>query len=156
MDGATIVAFGMFLVAAAAVSINVFKAKRESKKDDIRESASVIEAKAGMRLGSIEAAERVVAMYGAALAELQKRVAYLEQKLSDLEIENERLEEELRRAKYKLHSHDIDIEDLNILQAARDKTVQDILHDTEQEQRPEKHRTAGERNEQTTEDAESS
>lgn len=99
MEPSTWIAFGMFVVAAIATSINVIRAKRENRSNQIEESSAVIKAKAEMRLGSIEAAERVVAMYGSALSELQRRVAYLEKRVEELELENAELRSKVRKAR---------------------------------------------------------
>lgn len=126
MDPATWIAFGMFIAAAAATGLNLWKAKKDVRFETVQESAAVIKAKAEMGLGSIEAAERVVAMYGAALAELQKRVDFLEKKVDDLEVENNTLQEKLQSARYLLKSYEAELNIFNEKQQRADMQIKDI------------------------------
>lgn len=126
MDSATWIAFGMFVVAAAATGLNLWKARKDTHTKVIQESAAVIKARAEMKLGSIEAAERVVAMYGAALTELQKRVDFLEKKVDDLEAENNNLQGKLQSARHLLKSYETELSIFNEKQQRADMQIKDI------------------------------
>lgn len=91
MEPATLIGIGALIASAIAVVLNLWTAYRNKRKAEIQSSAAVVEAENQMRLGSVQAAQKVIDMYGAALAELKARVQFLEQRVQELEHENHTL-----------------------------------------------------------------
>lgn len=84
MEPATWIALGMFVVAAVATVSSLMKTKRRYDKDARENNAELIKARTEMNLGSIEAAERVIAIHGVALAQAQERIKELEEEIKEM------------------------------------------------------------------------
>lgn len=100
MDPATWISLGAMLIAGLAVVLNIIKALRDKRAKDFRGSSEYIRAQTETKLGSIEAAERVIVMYSEALKQLQKEIHTQNQEIEELKREVEKLQhqnEELQR-----------------------------------------------------------
>ncbi len=93
MEPATWIAFGMFVVAAIATISSLIKTKRAYNKETRDEHAELVKARTEMNLGSIEAAERIIALYATLLRESDVKIKALERKIEELYERNHELEE---------------------------------------------------------------
>ncbi len=87
MDPTTI-ALGALIVSAVSTLVHIFNAYRAKRRQNVQESAAMKAAETQARLGSVEATNQLIKMYGEALNELKARVKYLEQRVQELEQEN--------------------------------------------------------------------
>lgn len=93
MEPATIAALGALLVSFVAMTINIIKAIKEQRSEDFRESAAYIRAQAETELGSVQAAERIIAMYSRALDKMQKEIDSQKEQINMLRAEVNELSE---------------------------------------------------------------
>jgi chromosome segregation ATPase len=92
MEPATLISLGALLIAGVAMTINLYKAFRESKVEDFRSSAEYIRARTETELGSVEAAERIIVMYSSALEKMQKELDVQRGEIADLRLELSQLQ----------------------------------------------------------------
>lgn len=108
MEPATWIAVGAMVASLVAVLLNLYKAYRERNQEYVTETAEFVKAKAESRLSTVEAAERIINLYGQTLEELQDKIIRLEAEIDRLREENVRL----RLKQQEFEERDITPEDI--------------------------------------------